>query len=91
MPYVFTDPESTRIVLFHHKPELLSDERRAAGTEVAEVPDPPTAGPDEQAVPHLDSGQVVYHLEPRELTADEKLAALEDAVDTLILDSLGGL
>lgn len=90
MPYVFTDP-SGRIGLIHYQPDQLSEEQRAAGFEVAEIPDPPSTGLGEQAIAYLDGSHVVYHLEPRELTPEEKLAVLEDAVDTLIVESLGGL
>lgn len=89
MPFVFTDPDG-RIGLIHYKPEQLSPEQRAAGVEVTDVPEPPEVGPGERAVPYLDGGQVVYQITSRELTDAEKVAALEDAVDTLILDSLGG-
>ena len=49
MPIVFTEPDSNRIVLIHNMPEQLSEERRAEGVEIAEMPERPTLQANQRA------------------------------------------
>ena len=59
MALVFADGNADdngrrRVTLIHHQPDLLGEERRAQGVEVADV-DPPEVGPDERATPYLNA------------------------------------
>ena len=63
MPIVFTEPDSNRIVLIHNMPEQLSEERRAEGVEIAEMPAKPDLKSNQRAKPHLVDGQVEWVIE----------------------------
>lgn len=69
MPLVFIN-ENDRVVLIHHKPELLSDERKAEGYEVESIPERPQTAEDERAVRYFnkENNEVYWKIETVEVT-----------------------
>ena len=63
MPIVFTEPDSNRITLIHNMPEQLSEQRRAEGVEIAEMPERPTLKDNQRAKPYLVNGAVEWEVE----------------------------
>ena len=76
MPIVFTEPDSNRITLIHNMPEQLSEQRRAEGVEIAEIPAKPDLKANQRAKPHLVNGEVEWVIE-----SDPDPEGLMDALD----------
>ena len=74
-----------RVQRIHHQPHLLEPAKQAGAVNIDEgPPEPPQVGRGEQSVLYLRDGALVYDVEPRELTEEERTAEALDRLDALI-------
>lgn len=94
MPLLFYEPETetrAKVMLIHYAPEQLDEATRARGIEVAEVPQPEEIE-GKIALPYVNpqTGEFWYEYVDRELTPEERIAQLEQALLELSMVMGGG-